>query len=285
MGRSIEELNAAWETFQAEEQGLPPQEPGEQNEPKPTKEKKRFNPALDSDEGGYNIRHVENSGERSKIKENNFGKIDTQKYGAALDSAQQAVSKYYDRQIAKPTDDNHVSEADQKIYYTEVVERAIKMSQSPAKKETGKESISSGFILGTLADRLKRKHEESVSKEPGKKSNLEVSIYSAVGSDLEKDKKVVAIVECSTPDRLKTEKFYLLAKWYKRDIKNDNPEACKLWENFEDFGAPSLSIPVPYDGFEEKDLMMVLKNTLPKKICDDAAGKMLKNFTVQENPF
>ena len=270
MPRSIEELNASFEQFKAGLKGEAPEKPeaaGEEVEkPKPVAAKTAS--VLDSDTVNWGAKNVERAGESSKIREANFGKIDASKYGAAFDAALQMVSKKHDKAITK---------ADQRIYYTEVVEGAVKSAQLPAEKESGPEIIAKGFILKTLAGRLKRSY-ENAPKEPGEQGALDISIYSSVGSDLEKDKGVVAIVECATPHSMIKEKFYLTTKGYKRNIAKDEPERSYLIENFQGLGVRSISVPIPFDGFEEKDLMTVLKGNLPNKICDAVASKMIGSF-------
>jgi hypothetical protein len=259
--------DAQFEDFLAKERGENIEQEDEKKIPAPLAPKKHS--AMESDEP-FDMRHPERAAEKEKEKENNFGKINLLEYGANLDAALQARSTYYNKPISKK---------DEKTYYTEVVENAVKMSQLPEKDESDFENVADGFMLKTLADRLKRKYEAMY-----KRHDLNISIYSANGSELEKDKGVVAIVECGTPEHIIKEKFYLTTRGYKRDVREgyDNPEPCRLMEDFQHLGVRAVSIPIPYDGFSDKEHVTVLKGTLPKKICDDAAGKILKNFSLEK---
>jgi len=266
MERPIEELNQAFDAFLKKESGEAPNETQITPEAPPIL-RKTSDASLGNDI--VEVRHFERGAEKSKIREKNFGKIDPRKYGSAFDASLQRVSKLHDKQITKS--------ADEKIYYNEVLWGAVKESQLPSKNE----NVSEGFMLITLANRIKRKYEKDF-KELGDHFDLDISICSAVGSDLEKDKGVVAIIECRTADSLIKNKFYVTTKGYKRDIRHDVPEPSYLNKNFQNLGTPSISLPIPFDGFEEDDLMTVKINNLPNKICDDAAGKMLSTLKRNE---
>ncbi|HTW96658.1 MAG TPA: hypothetical protein VMD74_03335 [Candidatus Methylomirabilis sp.] len=272
--RSIEELNQSFDEFLAKENGTTANEQSSDaaKAPAPAHRKIHQVSAMDSDEV-LNFRNSERQAENTKVREDNFGHLDIFKYQNALESALKSVSAYHKRTISK---------ADDKIFYTEAVEKAVKASQLPAKKKANaEEGIPDGFILHTITDRLERMYENNYKK-PGTGEAVNISVYSAVGSALEKDKGVVAIVECQTPDMIQPEKFYILTKGYKRDIRHDTPEAAKLWENYQKMGVNAITVPIPFGGFEGDDLQEAFKGTLPKRICDDAAGKMLKSFKRQE---
>jgi hypothetical protein len=270
MGRSLEELNQSFDAFLAKEKGLESKEGDTavataENVLKTEAPRKLSTPNF-KEADFVDQKHVERAMENSKNREINFGAINKSAYGAAFDKWQQVVSRSKDLAITK---------ANQKVYYTEIVEKAVKESQ--VYKSDGSPENPEALMLKVLADRIRRKYNEYAGNKP-----ISISCYSAIGSDLEKDKGVVAVVEMSTPEN--NEKFYITTQGYERDTRfqgdpeKDKPLPSRFFDDLQHLGVPGVSVPVPFGGFDDKDTQMAFKNTLPKRIGDDAAGKMISKF-------
>jgi hypothetical protein len=209
-----------------------------------------------------------------KNKKINFGeKIDSSRYGVALDRALQLVGRMHEDQTIS-------QHKNPQIFYAEVAEKAVREAQNSQERKPGEEFIADGLMFKILAAKLKRKYEET--KEPGTPGTLNVSIYSTNGAKEFEEIGVIGIVECSTDNMLK-EKFYLTPRYYKRNINKDVPEPSTVIKNFKHLGVDSIAIPLPSQGFSEEDVEhLVISSKLPNKIGNNVAAEILNSFKKKE---
>jgi hypothetical protein len=82
--------------------------------------------------------------------------------------------------------------------------------------------------------------------------------------------------------------FYLTSKGYQRDIKKNDAPKSELYRDIGHLGlgVPTVSLPIPTEGFTDADMeyIDVVKDKLPKKICDNTAGLIISEIKRQPVP-